>query len=295
VWSRGVLLLRRGSVISSSAQLERLIENGLYSDDPAAHEASLRKRALVSSYVPVKPPGARVSVVQSLAAAREGAETMLADTDATHFPARVLELARQIRGVATLDPDAAIGNIVASRGTPYPARHAVNCTALASLLLARQEGTEEQIEACLCAVLTMNLSTVDLQAELYAQQAPMSEAQKTATRNHPLRSVEMLRARGVESAPWLAAVLGHHELLDGSGYPMGLAGDAIPIEAQIVAVADVFDALTSRRPYKEPWPVEKAIAEVQSMAPVKLNADCVAALIAALPQARAIVENFADN
>lgn len=87
----------------------------------------------------------------------------------------------------------------------------------------------------------------------------------------------------------------HHERLDGSGYPLGLAGDAIPIEAQIVAVADVFDALTSRRPYKEPWPVEQAIAEVQSMAPVKLNADCVAALIAALPQARAIVENFADN
>ncbi len=86
----------------------------------------------------------------------------------------------------------------------------------------------------------------------------------------------------------------HHERLDGSGYPLGLAGDAIPIEAQIVAVADVFDALTSRRPYKEPWSVESAVEELQRMAPLKLNPDCVEALIAALPKARAIVENFAD-
>jgi two-component system, response regulator RpfG len=87
----------------------------------------------------------------------------------------------------------------------------------------------------------------------------------------------------------------HHERLDGSGYPLGLAGDAIPIEAQIVAVADVFDALTSRRPYKEPWPVEKAVDELLRMSPHQLNPDCVAALIAVLPQARGIVESFADH
>jgi putative two-component system response regulator len=58
----------------------------------------------------------------------------------------------------------------------------------------------------------------------------------------------------------------HHEKFDGSGYPVGLKGNDIPLSARIVAVADVFDALTSRRPYKEPWPVEKAIATMQSQA-----------------------------
>jgi putative two-component system response regulator len=53
--------------------------------------------------------------------------------------------------------------------------------------------------------------------------------------------------------------LGHHEKWDGSGYPAGLAGEAIPLEARIVAIADVFDALTSARPYKQAWPVEKAL------------------------------------
>jgi putative two-component system response regulator len=53
--------------------------------------------------------------------------------------------------------------------------------------------------------------------------------------------------------------LGHHEKWDGSGYPSGLAGEAIPFEARIVAIADVFDALTSERPYKKAWPVEEAL------------------------------------
>ena len=54
-------------------------------------------------------------------------------------------------------------------------------------------------------------------------------------------------------------VKSHHEKYDGSGYLQGLKGEAIPLNARIFAIADVFDALTSRRPYKTPWPVEQAI------------------------------------
>jgi HD-GYP domain-containing protein (c-di-GMP phosphodiesterase class II) len=71
----------------------------------------------------------------------------------------------------------------------------------------------------------------------------------------------------------------HHEALDGSGYPLGLAGDEIPLESRIVAVADVFDALASDRPYKEKWDIASAIDELHRMvADGKLDALCVQAL-----------------
>lgn len=71
----------------------------------------------------------------------------------------------------------------------------------------------------------------------------------------------------------------HHEALDGSGYPHGLSGDAIPLEARIVSVADIFDALTSERPYKEPWSVSEAFDELDRMAAAgKIDATCVGAL-----------------
>jgi putative two-component system response regulator len=58
--------------------------------------------------------------------------------------------------------------------------------------------------------------------------------------------------------------LSHHEKWDGSGYPNGLAGEAIPDTARVVAIADVFDALTTRRPYKNPWPVEEAFKTLET-------------------------------
>jgi putative two-component system response regulator len=63
----------------------------------------------------------------------------------------------------------------------------------------------------------------------------------------------------------MAAVIAesHHERWDGSGYPQGLAREAIPLVGRIVAVADVFDALTHDRPYKDAWSVEQAIAEIE--------------------------------
>ena len=59
--------------------------------------------------------------------------------------------------------------------------------------------------------------------------------------------------------------LTHHEKFDGTGYPRGLRGENIPLVGRITAVADVFDALTSQRPYKEPWGLDHAFAEIKAM------------------------------
>lgn len=87
----------------------------------------------------------------------------------------------------------------------------------------------------------------------------------------------------------------HHEKINGKGYPQGLAGDAIPIEARIVAVADVFDALTSKRPYKEAWSMEEAFAELQRLSNVELDADCVNALFKNRESLERIQQLFIDS
>jgi HD-GYP domain-containing protein (c-di-GMP phosphodiesterase class II) len=87
----------------------------------------------------------------------------------------------------------------------------------------------------------------------------------------------------------------HHEAMDGSGYPHGIKGEAIPIEARITAVADVFDALTSRRPYKEAWSNDDAFALLSSLSGVKLDADCVQALVEGRNEVEAIQQQFREN
>ena len=70
----------------------------------------------------------------------------------------------------------------------------------------------------------------------------------------------------------------HHEVIDGSGYPHGIRGRDIPLEARIAAVADVFDALTSARPYKDAWSVDEAFAALEELGRTRLDRDCVRAL-----------------
>ena len=87
----------------------------------------------------------------------------------------------------------------------------------------------------------------------------------------------------------------HHEAVDGAGYPSALAGDEIPLEARIVAVADVFDALTSARPYKNAWSNDQAIAELEKLAGEKLDRDCVDALVQNLDKVEKIQQQFRED
>jgi HD-GYP domain-containing protein (c-di-GMP phosphodiesterase class II) len=87
----------------------------------------------------------------------------------------------------------------------------------------------------------------------------------------------------------------HHEAVDGSGYPQGLRGDQIPLEARIVAVADVFDALTSRRPYKDAWSNDAAFDMLRQLAGETLDAACVEALMAQRRAVEEIQQQFSED
>ena len=87
----------------------------------------------------------------------------------------------------------------------------------------------------------------------------------------------------------------HHEKFDGSGYPQGLGGSAIPLAGRIVAVADVFDALTSARPYKAAWEVARAVAFLHENSGSHFDPACVDAFVSRLDEALAIRSQFQDE
>lgn len=111
------------------------------------------------------------------------------------------------------------------------------------------------------------------------------------------RLVQDFRLQGLSGIERLRHIVAcHHEYLDGSGYPRGLVAADIPLEARIVSVADVFDALTSERPYKRAWPLDQAWQTLEGMARHgQLDADCVAALRSAEPAVLDIMGRYTES
>lgn len=122
-------------------------------------------------------------------------------------------------------------------------------------------------------------------------------------RTHPLRGGEMigdlLKNFGLEGTQHVDMLrniaMYHHEAVNGGGYPEGKSGAQIPLEARIVAVADVFDALTSKRPYKEAWDNDRAFDFLRRMAGERLDDDCVAALLSQRPAVEEIQRQFRED
>ena len=113
------------------------------------------------------------------------------------------------------------------------------------------------------------------------KRSSLTDEEFAVMRRHPLIGYEILRdsqSRFVQMGALIA--LRHHERWDGSGYPDGLKGEDIPLAARIVAVADVFDALTSERPYKRAWSADEAFDYVQANRGTLFDPSCVDVLLA---------------
>ena len=131
---------------------------------------------------------------------------------------------------------------------------------------------------------------------------PLSEAEREEMKQHTVRGLEMINAIthnfGLEHLDGLDLLRhiaeSHHETMDGGGYPHGLHEREIPLEARIVAVADVFDALTSPRPYKPSWTDDEAFAWLRKLARTKFDEDCVDALLFNAKKVKEIQAQFRE-
>jgi len=148
-----------------------------------------------------------------------------------------------------------------------------------------------------------DLGKIGIPDRVLLKGSALTESEREEMRTHSAKGLEMISKiaenfglENLSGIQVLKAVAGsHHEAIDGSGYPAGLKGEEIPLEARIVAVADVFDALTSLRPYKEAWPNDEAFAMLGRMAVEKLDRECVDALVRNRERVEEIQRHFRED
>jgi len=135
--------------------------------------------------------------------------------------------------------------------------------------------------------LLHDIGKAEVPAEILAKPGPLTRAERAVVECHPVVGAEMLGYAGLErEAPVVRA---HHEQFDGSGYPDGLAGEEIPLESRIVAVADAFEAMTSDRPYRRGTSPRAALAELRRCAGGQFDPAVVAAFAAVLERGGLVV------
>ena len=165
-----------------------------------------------------------------------------------------------------------------------------------SRLIADDIGlSRDEAEAIELAAPLHDIGKIGIPDQILLKPARLTEAEAREMRAHPQIGYEILKDSPSTYLRMGALIaLGHHEKFDGSGYPHGLVGDHIPLPARIVAVADVFDALTSIRPYKKAWTSAEAFDYLQAQSGTHLDPALVAAFLRVKEQTLAIQREFMD-
>ncbi|UGY93546.1 HD-GYP domain-containing protein [Streptomyces gobiensis] len=152
----------------------------------------------------------------------------------------------------------------------------------ASALIAHELGMDdERLEALRFAGILHDVGKLGVPTRILRKDGPLTPEERQAIELHPEYGHEVVRGIGFLGEA-RAAILHHHERLDGSGYPYGLRGRQIPEFARVVAVADAFDAMTSTRSYRRARPIRDAIAELKRCAGTQFDPRMVRALTRAL-------------
>ena len=153
--------------------------------------------------------------------------------------------------------------------------------------------SEEGVRTIEMAAPLHDIGKIAIPDSVLMKPGKLDEAEMAVMRRHPRIGHELLSGsqnRFIQVGAMIA--LRHHERFDGSGYPDGLVGEAIPLEARIVAVADVFDALISPRPYKDAWTIDAALAWLYSQRGRLFDPECVDALLQARERLEQICEQY---
>ena len=156
--------------------------------------------------------------------------------------------------------------------------------------------SDEQADELLHAAPMHDVGKIGIPDAILLKPGKLTAEESEVLRQHPAIGSRIIGDHK-SSLLQLAATIAlcHHEKWDGSGYPNGLAGEDIPLEARIVSLVDVFDALTSVRPYKKAWPIEEALEFIRDQSGSHFDPMLVDVFMDCLPEILHIRERWADK
>lgn len=148
---------------------------------------------------------------------------------------------------------------------PYLVGHSSRVTTFAESLALTLGWRVERLEGLRLGGSLHDVGKIAVNADVLRKPGPLTGSEIRQIQAHPVAGAQLIdRVEGLRAA--LPYVLHHHERWDGTGYPHGLAGEEIPLEARVLGVADAFDAMTSARPYRAALTVDAALGELQRCA-----------------------------
>lgn len=179
---------------------------------------------------------------------------------------------------------------------PETGTHIQRMARYSALIAARLGMTREAVEDILLAAPMHDVGKLGIPDHILLKPGRLDADERETMKRHAAIGHDILKGSASRIVQLGATIaLTHHEKFDGSGYPNGLAGTAIPIAGRVVAVADVFDAITSERPYKKAWPLDDALAFLREGRGHHFDPACVDAFLDSLDDVLRIRELFSDE
>lgn len=173
--------------------------------------------------------------------------------------------------------------------------HVLRMARYSSLIAERMGLSEEDCHVIETAAPMHDIGKIGTPDNILLKPGALDAGELAIMRTHARIGYEILKDSPSKYLQMGAVIAhGHHEKFDGSGYPNGLAGEAIPLPARIVAVADVFDALTSQRPYKKAWSAQDAVQFLQAEQGRHFDPVCVQAFLSQLDKVLIIRQQLQD-
>lgn len=170
----------------------------------------------------------------------------------------------------------------------YTFIHSMNVSKYAVVLAEDLDMNANEIEIVRDAGMLHDIGKISIPEHILKKTSQLTDEEYTVMKTHVENSTKMIRYLP-DMDYVIPAVVGHHERYDGKGYPRGLRGNDIPLMARILTIADCFDAMTARRPYKQPLPIDYAVGELKKNSGTQFDPDLVSRFVSLIDEGKIAV------